>query len=171
MKRRIAAALGVVALAASIGLASPAHAGPPPPSTPVTDISFEGGGHYMSACDVIGDVVRFETPTSCLDNHWIVTKRGTTGGVYYSVCTLANANLCMTVSTTQEGWVGIETYVGKANQWWWNPTGGYGEYHWTNVGADEYLLDPSGVNGAQATYTVYGSCPYSDNGCTLQETT
>ena len=171
MKRRIAAVLGALALAGSIGLASPAHAGPPPPSTPVTDISFEGGGHDMVACDVIGDVVRFENPTSCLDNHWVVTARGNSGGTYYSVCTLANANLCMTASTSKFGWVGIETWVNADNQWWWNPTGGYGEYHWTNWLFLQYLLDPSGVNGAQATYTTNGSCPFADNGCTLQETT
>jgi hypothetical protein len=166
-KLAMAVILGMISLG---GFAVTAGAAPPPPLTQVTDISYAGGGHYLSACAAVGNLVYFENPGGCTSNIWYAQLEGTTGGKYYYWHPLGNLNYCMTASTTQFGVIKIENCVGAQNQFWWNPNNGYGLYHLTNYYWDQYLNDPTGGNGAAAGLTLTSQgCAYAGNGCTMEQ--
>jgi len=167
LRTRIAAVLGVLALAAGLGVAT---SGPASALTIVLDNSFEGAGNFLSACPAVGSNVIFGDG-GCNDDVWQFQAEGRAGGdgTYYYVHPANYLGRCMTASTTQFGVIKIENCVGVSQQYWWNPHNSAGFYQLFNAYWGAFLLDPS-PSGTTPTYaTLTTSCHYGNNGCTFYE--
>ena len=174
IRNKIAAAFGVVALSAGLGLvAAPAHAGPPPPLSPRFIVSEDGAGQIMDTCVVplTGNTINFgANPSGCYTDDMVFDLKS---GGQYEIHPNGNTQICVTFSTTQYGVIKAEYCVGSggaSNQLFLDETVGGGDYGIYNIAQNEFINDPHPNSGTQHIAGWINPCDLSGHGtCNMNQ--
>lgn len=174
-RNKIAATFGAVALAGSIGLASPAHASPHTPPPPLTQryiISLQGYGNQLDveSYPLTGPQAGVAyNPSGSYNGDWYFQLAESPN--IYEIHPTFNVNICLTLSTTQAGVSRDENCSAAPNQLFYDINESNGYYTIWNQDLDVYLNDPHSGSGAQHVAGTIASCYPGYNGCTWLQST
>jgi len=130
------------------------------------DISDQGLGNYLASCGTIGNQVEFiGSPGACFIVQWNYQIQS--NGQYY-LHPSNNNNYCLTIDTSNDLYLKIETCVGKWNQYFTNPNDGQGDYQIHNTTLNENVED-TGIPGESTWAEMWPPEDYGGNGQTMYE--